>query len=761
MSVSAPVHFAERYPCVLIPPGQKGPKGLDWPNKRATPAQVDHAIRTGRRNIGIILGRPSGVIDLEIDGEGGEDSLRKLFDGEPPEAPAWQSARGIHRLYLWDDRFAGLGAKFDHPDFPGLEFRIGDEAAQSVIPPSKVDGFQRVWINECEPAKLPDAVIEKIVALGRERKSKQKPVAVVDSPFGNLQEKKVADLLKWMDRYDVPGTLGGQTDTGAYKITFGGGCPLRGHDDGNAVIYVNDDGSHVYSCFHTKCGGKSFADLETKFGPFSPPSITIDVDLHRVMAEGTRALRRADDIFNRGGVLMQLVHDAPRPKHCLSDNGAPRLRPIPGSTLTMLLSEHARWHTKSYTKKGVKLKRVAPSAQIAGAIKDSHDLPGIRVITGIVSCPVLRADGSFASKPGYDKATGLFLDIDDKWPAAPMSVAEAVRWFDDIFYDFPFAELAHKSACIAALVTMVSRHAFGGPAPGFTFDGNAPRLGKGLATDAITMIAEGRKATRMSFSEDDAEMRKVITSAAIAGSSYVMFDNVKGKFGGKSLEGAMTAGRWSDRILGTNQTIDVAFNPVWLATANNATITPDMVGRLLMCKLHTSDENPGARTGFRHPDLLGYVKQHRRELAMAAISLPSAFIRAGRPKQAINSWGGFDEWNNLVRASLVWAGLPDPDTRSQVAEESDEESSILRQLLEAWPKGFWPVAAIVKMLQTGNYSDVDPYPDLREAVAELPGHDKAQALGRVLRDSRGRVLNGKRFVRIGGKNGRKWAVESV
>lgn len=758
-AVSALIHFAGRYPCVLISPGEKGPKGKDWPNKRATPAQVDRAIRAGH-NIGIILGRPSNVIDLEIDGEGGEDSLRKLFDGEPPETPAWQSARGIHRLYLWDDRFAGLGAKFEHADFPGLEFRIGDEAAQSVCPPSTVDGVKREWIHEGEPAKLPDAVIERIVALGRERKSQQKPVVVSDSPFGNLQAKKVADLLAWMDRYDVPGDLDGKNDAGAYKITFGGGCPRRGHDDGNAVIYINDDGSIVFHCFHAKCQGATFADLEAKFGPFNPPSITIDVDLHRVVAEGTRALCRADDIFNRGGILMQLVNAAPLPKYCLNDNGAPRLRPIPGSTLTMLLSEHARWHTKSYTKKGVKLKRVPPPQQIASAIKDSHDLPGIRVITGIVSSPMLRADGSIALRQGYDKQTGLCLDIDGDWPA-PMSVAEAVRWFDDIFCDFPFAEPAHKSACIAAPVTMVSRHAFAGPAPCIAFVGNAPRLGKGLATDAITIAAEGRKATRMSFSEDDAEMRKVITSAAIAGSAYVLFDNVKGKFGGKSLEGAMTAGRWSDRILGTNQTIDVAFNPVWLATANNATITPDMVGRLLMCKLHTSEENPGARTGFRHPDLLAYVKQHRRELVMAALSIPYHYMRAGRPKQAINNWGGFDEWNNLVRASLVWAGLPDPDTRAQVTEESDEESSILRQLLEAWPKGFWPVAAICKLLQTGSYSDNDPYPALREAVAELPGHDKAAALGRVLRDSRGRVLNGKRFIREGGKNGRKWAVESV
>ncbi|HUY88988.1 MAG TPA: bifunctional DNA primase/polymerase [Pirellulales bacterium] len=753
MSVSTAAHLAERYAIVIIPAGQKWPNYAGWQHSRATPAQVDRAIHAGM-NIGIILGPPSGVIDLEVDGEGGEDSLRKLFDGEPPEGPSWQSTRGIHRLYLWDDRLAGLGAKFTADEYPGLEFRIGAEAAQSVCPPSKVDGVKREWIHEGEPAPLPESVIGKIVSLG----NKPQPT-VYDSLFGNAQKDKLARLLAWADRFGVPLSQQQSTnDKDTIVLTFGY-CPIRGHEDGGATIFVNSDGSHVFHCHHSKCQGKAFADLEAKYGPFAPPQIVVGHDIHRVKAEALNALRRAD-VFNRGGLLVQLVNDAPRPKLCLADNGAPRLRPLPNSVIMMLLSEYARWMNKVPTKDGFKLKRIAPSSQIAGAIKESHDLPGIPVITGIVSCPVLRADGSIATKPRYDRSTGLWLDIDGDWPS-PMSVGEAIQWYDEILHDFPFAEPAHKSAAIAAMVTMVVRHAFGGPAPGFAIDGNAPRLGKGLLSDVFAEIAEGRKATRWRFSQDDEEVRKVITSCALAGSSYVLFDNIKGRLGGRALEGVLTAGRWSDRILGTNQTIDVAFNPVWLMTANNATITPDMVGRLVMCKLHTTDEQPGCRTSFKHPDLLAYVKQHRRELATAALSIPYHYIRAGKPKQAISGWGGFDEWNNLVRASIVWAGLPDPDTRAQVAEESDEESSILRQLLESWPKGAWSVANVVKTIQTGNFSDNDPYPALREVVAELPGHDKAQALGRVLRDSRGRVLNGKRFVREGGKNGRKWTVETI
>jgi putative DNA primase/helicase len=753
MSVSTSTHFAERFKLVIIPAGQKAPKTKGWQHKRPTQAEVDAALAAGK-NLGINLGA-SGVIDIEIDGDGGEESLRKLFDGEPPKTMRWKSKRGTHYIFQFDERFAALGAKFTHSDFPGLEFRIGagDKAAQSVCPPSTVDGFKREFGDDCDPVALPDNVIVKIVEAG----SKPKPI-LAESIYGDAQQDTLARLQAWADRFDVPIRREPEKKGDALAIKFYC-CPLRGHEDGDATIFVNDDGSHVFTCFHAKCQGKKFADLEAVYGPFAPPDIWPGPDLHRVTAEAINALRLSD-LFNRGGALVELVNEAPLPKQCLLDNGAPRLRVIPEPTLTILLSEFARWLVEVKTQTGKAIKRVDPPTKIVKAVAAAVNLPRIQVVTGVVSAPMLRADGSIIVAPGYDMQTGLYLDIDGEWPAL-MTPAEAVALFDDILQDFPFEAIEHKSAWIAALVTLFVRHAFAGCSPMFFFEANASRVGKGLLTDVLMMILQCRKATRWDYSEDDAEMRKVITSVAIAGLPYVLFDNIKGRLGGKAIEAVITASRWSDRILATNKTIDVPISFVLLGTGNNATVTPDMVGRICMSRLYTAHESPGARTGFKHADLLGYVKQRRRELVMAALSIPAAYIRAGRPKQPINAWGGFDGWNDLVRASLSWAGLPDPDTREQVASEADDETSLLRELLEAWPEGSWKVSNLVKALWDTRHDERDPMTALREAVAELPGNDKAKTLGNVLRDSRGRVVGGKRFVRSGGKNGRKWSVESV
>ena len=99
------------------------------------------------------------------------------------------------------------------------------------------------------------------------------------------------------------------------------------------------------------------------------------------------------NVYQRG-VLVEVVHDAPKPKLCLHDNGAPCLRPIPTTTLAVKLSSCARfvkWSPKEqcYVDAG-------PPEILVPAVRDSIAFPGVPVVTGVVSSPILRADGSIA-----------------------------------------------------------------------------------------------------------------------------------------------------------------------------------------------------------------------------------------------------------------------------------------------------------------------------------------------------------------------------
>ena len=114
------------------------------------------------------------------------------------------------------------------------------------------------------------------------------------------------------------------------------------------------------------------------------------------------------------------------------------------------------------------------------------------------------------------------------------------------------------------------RVAFGGSAPFFLFDGNSSRVGKGMLVDGITMISEGRKARRYDAPKSGEEMRKALTAVALDERRYLVFDNIKHKFGGGALENMLTTGRWTDRLLGLNQRVDLPVTTVSWARATTA-----------------------------------------------------------------------------------------------------------------------------------------------------------------------------------------------
>ena len=250
-------------------------------------------------------------------------------------------------------------------------------------------------------------------------------------------------------------------------------------------------------------------------------------------------------------------------------------------------------------------------------------------------------------------------------------------------------------------------------------------------------------------------MRKAITSVAIGGVPYLLFDNIKGKFGGAILENAMTACRWTDRILGGNRQIDLPLNLVWLGTANNATLTTDMIGRTCHVRLDTDCERPDLRSGFKYPDLIGHVKDHRRELAIAALSIPAGYIKVGRPEVKLSAWGGFENWSDLVRKSLVWAGLPDPDARETLAEQADDDTAVLRQLMNGWAELGCPttVGRAIELVDEGSATT------LKVLLTEFPG-PRSQVLGNLLRDHRGRVLDGQKLERTNSKTPR-WQLVTI
>src|SRR5262249_49100306 len=169
------------------------------------------------------------------------------------------------------------------------------------------------------------------------------------------------------------------------------------------------------------------------------------------------------------------------------------------------------------------------------------------------------------------------------------------------------------------------------------------------------------------------------------------------------------------------------------------------------------------------PALPGWVREPRRRLLSAALTLLSAYLKAGMPDQHLEPWGSYGGWSALIRGAIVWLGLTDPaGAREEMEESSDGEVYNLRCLLAGWEEidpdsgGLTAKEALDKIKAA---AEAD-YPKMRGALAENFGTSggklpRSSSLGYRLRRFRGRNIGGKCFACkiIGGQ--RAWFVRSI
>jgi hypothetical protein len=223
-----------------------------------------------------------------------------------------------------------------------------------------------------------------------------------------------------------------------------------------------------------------------------------------------------------------------------------------------------------------------PAAWIVSAVDARGEWPGIRPLIGVSDAPILRADGTVWQTAGYDQRTGVLFEpakgitFPPIHPAATIDDADAAKdRLLEVVCDFRFESEEHRAAWLTALLTIIARFGFSGPSPLFLFDANIRGAGKGLLAQAAGGIALGRELPVTSYSHDPEEMRKKITSIALAGDRVVLLDNLDGTFGNGAIDRALTSTRWKDRILGKSQDVDLPLIPVWFATGNNVQVAAD------------------------------------------------------------------------------------------------------------------------------------------------------------------------------------------
>ncbi len=394
------------------------------------------------------------------------------------------------------------------------------------------------------------------------------------------------------------------------------------------------------------------AGIKQSFPPDdNRPIITITTDEPIVIDRAIQALSDDDAVFKRGGLLVHAICDASGIASADPTMDTTRIRIMSAATIQERMAGAAKWIKLKETKGELKQLPAHPPWWAVAGVRDRGEYPGIRTLMGITREPVLRPDGSILDTPGYDEQTGLLYEPSMTFPPVPKNptrtdAEKAVTTVLEAFCDFPFRQPAHKSVCLAGVLTLLGRFAVNGSAPVFAIESNTPGSGKGLCVDAITGIALGRPLSRMSMPEDDAEMKKTITALAIEGERAALFDNADGVVGGASFDAAATAKTWKCRILGKSEsTPELPLTTTFFITANNPQYNGDTTRRTLIVRLESPLERPEERDDFRHPSLIEWVRENRGSLVTASLTILRAYCVAGRPDMNLPAWGSYEAWS--------------------------------------------------------------------------------------------------------------------
>lgn len=504
------------------------------------------------------------------------------------------------------------------------------------------------------------------------------------------------------------------------------------------------------------------------------PGVRADV------ANATIAALSKLELFQRGGGLVDIVRD---PENGEGDvvlpTGEPRVRITPYTRIHELCTVACAFQAKRMNKvtNSYFWSEVDPPDRVVRTVIERGEWAHIRPLDAMVSWPVLRPDGSVFDGLGYDARTRCYatksVGIDLPPCITPAHVKAALEAFDDVLCDFPFERPEHKSAWLAALLSVLARPAIRGPIPMLIVDANDRGSGKTLLCDTIGAILTGHKLPRRGVPESEEEWGKVLLGIGIGCYPVVLLDNVTGMLRSAKLDMVLTGEVYQDRVLGVNVEMRVPIKTQFIASSNNAAVSTDLIRRSLHCRLVCDQERPEQRTGFRYllPEAAAEPKMRKR-LLEAAFTILVGYEQTGREKTKARPLGSYEAWSSRVQAALVWAGLPDPvATQDELREQADTEHELLAPLLRAWFEMYGSSPCTVatalddaREQSSNQYGKANP-----RAVALLAAFDglamagkraTSQSIGYRIRSWKNKWLNSLCFCLDGESGGaRRWYVK--
>jgi RepB DNA-primase N-terminal domain len=383
-------------------------------------------------------------------------------------------------------------------------------------------------------------------------------------------------------------------------------------------------------------------------------------------------------------------------------------------------------------------------------------------VSGIITTPTLRPDGSLLAAPGYDLRSELYLLPSLQMPPIAehptyQDAQAALEKLKDLFREFSFQDRQgdglekrlNRSVAISGLLTALLRGSLP-TSPIYLVRADTPGTGKSYLVDVISMVTTGQYCPVITTSKNAEETEKRIGSVLLSGIPIVSLDNCIHDLGGELLCQLTERPVIRIRVLGRSEMPPCECHTTVFATGNNITFKGDMVRRGLVCNLEAFDERPELRDFER--DALDIATADRGVYVAAGLTIVRAYLTAGSPKFC-KPFGSYTAWSEMVRSPLVWLGEPDPVISMEGIRAEDAELGNICEFVSLWLESglrldtICQTAGIIEIAcepPPPGYWGPQPFKEflLRIAAAKnSPATVSAERLGHWLRRISGRIVS--------------------
>jgi hypothetical protein len=411
-----------------------------------------------------------------------------------------------------------------------------------------------------------------------------------------------------------------------------------------------------------------------------------------------------------------------------------------------------------------------------GPVMPARPISQLPHVHGLVTLPMVAADGTIIDWPGLDRNSRMFFHIEpavqDCIPRGPISIEAAraaIRFLLEDFLADTLTDIPGRLIAVGKGLTMIQRNLL--PArPGFLNSSPSRGAGKTTLEHLVAMAVFGRMATAAPWSESLEERRKAFMSYLLRGVAAITFDNLPDglELDCPVLAEILTAYHHTDRILGVSRDATVLATAVLGLNGINIRPRGATASRLLVTQLLSDSPRPENRKVARI-DPVGWTLANRAKVLKALYTVLiygcQNRLDGEVPLTRFKVWWRLVGWPVELAAQLYDPALNFTfDACFKVAEAQDAQKNAVETALRLLVRHFRSIPRgapidpavqfgsvhIRSILDAGERAQVDPKNANPKAIADAtevldmmetlrPGKRRHRSPGKPLI---GEVLNG-------------------